>query len=207
MSDSDAPRGITFRETMSGPFALSETDPERGRATGVRNDDVLALHVTIRIDDLEQFDADPEHAGAIEGEVDFEPLGGVFPARDGRFNLFSPTDEPHLKRMVYEVAFEVNGEPHYLAGHKDVRDDPGFDVWADTTTLYTRLYRGTDTSGRVVGAGILTLGVDDLVRLVSTIRPTGIDSAADGARAVAAFGRFFLGALWERYAALADRHA
>jgi len=199
--------GITFRETMSGPFALGETDPERGRATGARNEETLFLHATIHIPDLARFEADPEHAGTIEGEVAFEPLGGAYPARGGRFSLFSPTDEPRLRRMVYEVAFEADGEPYYLAGHKDVRDDPGFDLWADTTTLYARLHRGADAGGAVVGAGVLRLGVDDLARLVSTMRATGTGSAGDGVGAVATFGRFFLGALWERYAALAPRHA
>ena len=209
MPTSDQPQrpGITFRETMRGPFALSEVDPERGRATGARANDELILNATIYIDDIERFEADPEHAGRIEGEVIFEPLGGPFPARGGRFNLFSPADEPDLKQMIYEVAFEHEGEPYYLAGHKDVRDDPGFDAWSDTTTLFTRLHRGTDASGPVVGAGVLSLGIDDLARLVATIRATGTESAGEGVGAVAAFGKFFLGALWERYAALASRDA
>lgn len=207
--DPNASTGVTFRETMSGPFALGEVDPEQGRATGARGGDTLALHATIRIPDIARFESDPEHPGTIEGEVVFEPLGGPFPARGGRFNLFSPADEPRLKRMIYEVGFEHDGQPYYLAGHKDVRDDPGFDAWTDTTTLYTRLHRGTDAGGAVVGAGVLSLGADDLTRLVSTVRATGTESVGEGAGAIAAFGRFFLGALWERYAAFAPspRHA
>lgn len=200
------PAGLTFRETMRGPFALGEVDPESGRATGARAGDALALHATVRIADVDRFVADPAHAGEIAGEVEFAPLGGTFPASGGRFNLFEPSETPGRKRMVYELAFAVDGVPHYLAGHKDVHDAPGFDLWADTTTLYTRLHRGPDASAPVVGAGVLTLGVDDLARLVSTIRPTDAAAAADGARAIGAFGRFFLGALWERYAAFASGH-
>lgn len=193
--------GITFRETMQGPFALGPTDPEAGRDTGRRDGSALALHARIHIPDLERFEADPQHAGHIEGEIDFTPFGTAIPATAGRFHLFSPTGEPRLKRMVYEVGFRHEGEAYYLAGHKDVRDDPGFDLWADTTTLYTRLHRGSDTSGPVVGAGVLSLGLAELARLVSTMRATDAGSAGERVRAVATFGRFFLGELWETYAA------
>ena len=45
-------------------------------------------------------------------------------------------------------------------------DDPGFDLWADTTTLFTRLHKGTDATGPVIGSGVLTLGVDDSYNFV-----------------------------------------
>jgi hypothetical protein len=105
--------------------------------------------------------------------------------------------------MVYEVAFRHDGTDYYLAGKKHVRDDPGFDLWNDTTTLRARLHEGLDASGPVVGAGVLRLGVDDLVRLVSTIRATNADSLAEKTRAIGAFGRFFMGELWTQYASRA----
>ena len=192
--------GVSFRETMQGPLALGETDPETGRQVGVQSGSTLALHARIHIADIERFEQDPEHLGMINGEVDFTPFGEALPTTTGRFNLFSPTDDPRLKRMIYEVGFRHENEDYYLAGHKEVRDDPGLDLWADTTTLYTKLHRGLDASGPVVGAGVLSLGVADLVRLVSTIRATDADSLGGRAKAVAAFGRFFLGALWDTYA-------
>lgn len=200
----ESPRpGIAFRETMSGPFALAESDPEAGAATGQRTGTTLALHASIAIPDLERFRAEADHAGEITGEVEFAPFGGRLGVTGGVFNLFERQADPGLKRMVYEVGFRHDGEDYYLAGHKDVRDDPGLDLWADTTTLYTRLHRGPSASGPVVGAGILSLGLPDLLRLVSTMRATGADGLADRAGAVAAFGRFFLGELWDTYAAQA----
>ena len=195
--------GIAFRETMSGPFALAESDPEEGAAAGRRTDTTLALHASIAVPDLAAFEADPDHAGEITGEVEFAPFGGRMRVTHGRFNLFEPADPPGRKRMVYEVGFRRERRCYYLAGHKDVHDDPGFDLWADTTTLYTTLHEGDDAGGPIVGAGILSLGVADLARLVSTIRATGADGVGDRASAVAAFGRFFLGELWDAYA----RHA
>ncbi len=59
----------------------------------------------------------------------------------------APTDDPKLKLMVYELGFEHGGEDYYLAGKKEVKDDPGFDLWSDTTTRYTKLHKGTDKSG------------------------------------------------------------
>jgi hypothetical protein len=203
-SDSSGP-GITFRETMSGPFALGDVDPEQGRRTGARTGTQLALHATIRVADVERFESDPGHEGHIEGTIDFGPIGMGMPSTGGRFSLFSPDGEAGRKRMVYELGFNHDGEDYYLAGYKDVHDDPGFDTWADTTTLFTRLHRGTDTNGSVVGAGVLTLGVDDLARMVSTMRAIDANGPAEQGRAYAAFGRFFLGELWKSYAALAPK--
>jgi cholesterol oxidase len=204
MTAPDAPGpGITFRETMSGPFALGDVDPEQGRRTGARMGTELALNATIRIADVERFEADPNHEGHIEGTVDFPPLGNGIPSTGGRFNLFSTEGEAGRRRMVYELGFSHEGEDYYLAGFKDVHDDPGLDAWSDTTTLFTRLHRGRDTSGSVVGAGVLSLGVEELARMVGTLKATEADGVGDRARAFAAFGRFFMGELWTSYAALA----
>lgn len=192
--------GLTFRETMSGGFALGETEPEPGRRRGEKGGSELSLHATIRIQDLKKFVADPSHNGDITGHIDFTPFGENIPAKTGIFNLFSPTGQPRLKLMVYEIGFEHKGAEYYLAGRKEVRDDPGFDLWKDTTTLYTRLHKGRDKEGPVVGAGVLSLGVKELIKLVSTMRAVNADSAKEKAEAVAMFGKFFLGELWKSYA-------
>ena len=192
--------GLSFDETMSGAFAMGEDDPEQGRTVGRQNDTELALHASVYIDDIDRFANDPDHEGQLTGSVEFAPFGGEVHATHGVFKLFSPGDEEALKWMVYELAFEHEGRPYYLAGKKEVRDDPGFDLWSDTTTLYTRLHEGRDPSGPVVGAGVLRLGVDDLARLVSTMRVPNADSLGDKAEALSTFGRLFLGELWDSYA-------
>lgn len=192
--------GVTFRETMEGSFALGETDPRAGRERGKATGNTLAIHCTVTIDDIRRFVSEPDHAGKLSGHVDFTPFGEQIPASAGVFNLFRPSESPGLKLMVYELAFEHEGRPFYLAGRKEVQDDRSVDLWSDTTTLYTRLHQGTDTSGEVVGAGILSLGPTDLVRLVSTLRATGAASKAEEAETLTLFGRFFLGELWGSYA-------
>lgn len=191
--------GITFDETMAGPFALGASEPEAGGAAGERAGQRLAMHATVTIVDLDGFTADPQHAGGLAGSVDFAPLGQGIPAEGGLFNLFSPTDDPAMRHMVYELAFTHDGKAYYLAGHKRVRNDPGFDLWSDTTTLYTTLHEGADKSAPVVGAGVLSLGLDDLMKLVASMRVTGSDDAIDKTATLAKFGQFFMGELWERY--------
>lgn len=192
--------GITFRETMAGGFSLGEQDPETGNRTGKAAGHILSMHATIAIDDIEKFVADAKHNGSISGSIDYPPIGENLPSKTGVFSLFSPTDDPHMRYMVYELGFEANGENYYLAGRKHVKDDPGFDLWSDTTTLYTRLHQGTDSQAPVVGAGVLSLGVTDLMSLLSTLRATNADTVNEKTKALTTFGRFFLGSLWDSYA-------
>jgi len=190
--------GLTFNETMSGDVILGATDPKTfDSATGKRGE--VAIHVSVLIDDIETFITNPSHPGRLTGHVSSALFGGDVPATKGVFNLFSPTNDPSLKLMVYELGFTYNGTSYYLAGRKEVRDDPGFDLWSDTTTLYTTLHEGADASAPAVGAGVLHLGVTELLGLVRSMHATNAESLSDGARAIERFGMFFLGSLWTRY--------
>lgn len=201
----DTPLGLSFRETMAGGFALGETDPQAGERRGKEAGTELTMNAAVIIRDLDRFVAEPAHAGEIAGHVTFPPLGADLPSKKGVFNLFSPSGDPRTKWMIYELAFEQGGRSYYLAGKKEVRDDPGLDLWKDTTTLLTRLHEGEDASGPVVGAGVLHLGPRELLKLVSTVSVQNAGSAAAQAAAVLKFGRFFLGELWDRYVKEANR--
>jgi hypothetical protein len=56
------------------------------------------------------------------------------------------------------------------------------------------LHEGSDASGPVAGAGILSLGVEALARMMSTMRPT-----EGGVEPLVKFGKVFLGSLWDTY--------
>jgi hypothetical protein len=185
--------GLTFDETMSGPVALGASDPKTGAASPEAAD--LAIHCEITIDDVDRFAEDREHTGSIVGTVDYGPFGSGIPAHDGIFNLFAPGG-PGEKVMEYRLGFEHGGTAYFLVGKKHVHDDPGFDVWKDTTTLFTVLHEGSDERGPVAGAGILSLGVAALTRMMSTMRPHG-----GGIEPMVKFGQVFLGSLWETYGA------
>jgi hypothetical protein len=185
--------GLTFRETMHGSVALGATDPEFGAAAANAAD--LAIHCDIAIDDVERFVADARHTGAITGSLVYEPFGGALPVTRGIFNLFAPGAAGE-KVMEYRLAFTHDREPYLLAGRKHVHDDPGFDLWRDTTTLYTVLHHGADESGPVAGAGILSLDLEALTHMLASMRP--LDGRFEP---VVVFGKLFLGSLWETYGA------
>jgi cholesterol oxidase len=191
--------GITFHEMMEGTFALGETDPHDGAEKGKAAGTTLSIACTVTISDVDRFIADPNHNGEIIGKVSFTPFGESIPADSGVFNLFSPTDDPTLKLMIYELAFSFDAQDYYLAGRKEVRNDPVYDLWRDTTTLYTTLHRGTGVAGPVVGAGILTIDLERFTKLISSIEVTNALSVADKARTLLNFGHFFLGELWDTY--------
>lgn len=191
--------GFTFDETMAGGFAMGETDPETGKLEGEREGSELSMHATVEIADIDRFIDNPEHRGRLSGTIDFTPFGEGLAAPDGVFNLFCPTTDPTLKLMVYELGFEHAGKGYYLAGKKRVRNAAVTELWKATTTLYTELHEGTDDSGPVVGSGVLSLSVKQLMALVSTMRVTGAESRAQEAEVLLKFGRFFMGDLWDTY--------
>ena len=59
------------------------------------------FHLTIRVDDLDAFVADPDMTAVAEGWVGCPPLGGQRPVERGVFNLFVP--EPRPEALEHEV--------------------------------------------------------------------------------------------------------
>lgn len=192
--------GISFQETMQGPFSLGATEPDAGAAAGKGVGTTLAIHVTVTVRDLDRFVADPNHNGTLAGTIDFAPLGMAMPTGAGVFRLFAPADAADTTLMVYELPFEHAGKAYYLAGAKHVHDDPGFDLWSDTTTLYTRLHEGSDTTGKVVGAGVLRLDAIAFAKVAASVRAVDASSPVEAARLIGQFGSFFARELWKSYA-------
>lgn len=195
----DPKPGVAFREMMSGPFALDESDPvagaKRGREQGLR----FVMNASIEVQDIERFANDPNHDGTITGHITFPKLGKDIPAKHGIFRLFSPGTDRDTTLMVYELGFEVDGRDYYFAGAKRVRQDPGFDLWSDTTTLYSRLHAGRDAKGRVIGAGVLTLTPWALVQMLPTIVTRNAHTLNERTRALYQFSKFFSGQLATTY--------
>ena len=191
--------GVSFDEVMKGNFVLGESDPVAGARLGKERGSELAMRATVTVHDVDRFISDPDHVGSLTAKIDFAPWGKGIPARNGVFKLFSTGEDSRTKLMVYELPLEHQGERYYLAGRKEVRDDPGFDLWADTTTLFTRLHRGSDKTGSVVGAGILSLGVIEFAKVLGSLHVIDVGDPATKARTLAKFGRFFAGELWDKY--------
>jgi cholesterol oxidase len=188
---------LTFDETMTGGFALGATEPEDGQKRGAAAGTMMKMNASIAIHDLDRFLNVPEHAGALTGTVDFSPIGNGMAATTGVFNLLKPGNTPDLKLFIYELGFEHAGKDYYLAGRKLVHE--GGNALRETTTLYTRLYEGRAANSPVVGAGVLTLEVEDIIRLLGTIRVHNARSVRDEVAGLERFGKFFLGELWVSY--------
>src|SRR5690606_13485182 len=101
------------------------------------------FHLTITVTDVERFVADPDHEASATGWVECDALGGRLPVQRAVFNLFVDSGEPDRVWMKYRLFFaDGAGNPLTFVGFKDVHDDPGIDLWPDTSTLYTRILAG-----------------------------------------------------------------
>jgi cholesterol oxidase len=195
----EQPASLEFTEEMKGFITFGEEDYDRGFRQGKRAKTACMFHLTITMDDIDRFLADPEHPGRAEGYVESAALGGRLPVSKGWFNLFvdASEDKPR-KLMKYRLLIEDGeGHPITLTGFKEVEDDPGFDLWSDTTTLFTRILAGHvepgEDEGEHVATGILHILPQDFAKQLSTFRV----HPAHRVDALARFSGAFAGDLWE----------
>ena len=194
-----AGEGTRFTEQMKGFVTLGETDSVRGWEQGRLLAQRFMFELTIIVPDVERFVASDDREGVAEGYVDCDLLGGQLPVRRGWFNLFVATDEAGTREMRYRLWFsDLSGAPITMYGYKVVRDDPGLDLWTDTSTLYITLLRGhipPGAEGEVMGAGVLRILPQDFARQLTTFRGSGKGPL----KAVAGFGAFFVKSLHDVY--------
>jgi hypothetical protein len=194
---------VQFTEEMLGHVTFGESDFARGAVAGRDGAGALKFHLTIVVDDIERFGSDPTRRAGAHGYLVCDALGGRLPVERGVFNLFVDT-EPGVKRMLYRLWFRDGaGHPLTMSGFKLVKDDAGFDVWKDTTTLFTRVLRGhveehAEESAEIVASGVLRIRVRDFARQLTTFRAGGPDAGAK-LGALAKFGTIFLSQLAEAY--------
>lgn len=189
---------------MAGHVAFGESDFARGRLRGRATDTKLLFHLTIETPAIDEFVADASHEAVATGWVRCHALGGRRVVERGRFNLFVETEDPGERRMLYRLHFRDGvGSPLTLVGHKVIANDRGFDLWPDTTTLFTQLLSGhveagDDDEAPSVAAGILRITPFSFARQLTTFRARGA-GAAGNVGALIRFGRLFLGELWRIY--------
>jgi len=194
---------VQFTEEMLGHVTFGESDFARGAAPERDGAGALKFHLTIVVDDIERFSSDPTRRATAHGYLDCDALGGRLPVERGIFNLFVDT-EPGVKRMLYRLWFRDGaGHPLTLSGFKLVKDDAGFDVWKDTTTLFTRVLRGhvaegDDDTADLVASGIIRIRARDFAKQLTTFRSSGPGIGAQ-AGALGKFGVIFTQQLAEAY--------
>jgi hypothetical protein len=158
--------GLEFGETMSGWIGIGEKNFVEGRIAGQQENTPIRFDAKIIIDDLDRFIHLPDHRARLEGTVTFNFLGGSMAMEDGVFNLFSVDPATGIRLMIYSFRFtDSRGEPYFLYGEKHLKDDPGFDLLEDMTTLFTTIYAGPDKQAPVYGAGQIFFDLEDVPAL------------------------------------------
>ncbi len=194
---------VRFTEEMLGHVTFGETDFSRGATAGRDGAGALKFHLTIEVQDIDSFSHDPLRPAVAVGYLQSDALGGKLPVEQGWFNLLVDV-APGVKHMLYRLWFRDGaGHPLTMTGFKLVKDDAGFDVWKDTTTLFTQVLRGhvaegEDATAEHVASGILKIRVRDFAKQLTTFRAGGPD-ARSKAGALVKFGWIFLGQLAEAY--------
>jgi hypothetical protein len=185
---------VRFTEEMLGHVTFGEEDFLRGAVAERDGAGALKFHLTIVVDDIQRFSRDPRRSAGAHGYLVCDALGGKLAVEHGDFNLFVDT-EPGVKQMLYRLFFRDGaGHPLTLSGHKLIEDNAGFDVWKDTTTLFTRVLRGhvqDDEGAEVVASGVLRIRARDFARQLTTFRGS--------VRGLLGFMTIFLGQLAEAY--------
>lgn len=195
---------IEFAEVMSGYVSEKATMFADAYADGEQAGNAMALHVTVTIPDVAVFLSEAEHAGTLSGHVDCALLGGICPVQSGTFRLMPNTADRDRKVMYYQVyATTPNGEQITFVGQKQVQHTAPLDMWHDTTTLFTNVFRGHVDPSKPAQAqcwltGILSLGLLDFMKVLRGLSATGPDGKTSMA-GLAAFGEFFAGKLWDVY--------
>lgn len=130
--------GVTFLESMSG---IVRGDPD---ATNPPGDETgkLAYNLELRIASLRAFLDAPVHEAEIAaGDIVWMPFVPKTAVRPGHCVLYR-RDPATRKRKYFDFAYGFPSGQGYdidVEGHKYLRDDPGFDVVTDMSTVHLTL--------------------------------------------------------------------
>ena len=168
--------GFRFTERMAGWFSPSVETPRAGE----RPADATPLSFVLTIEwlDLEALLADHAVEATTTGTLEAlslspEPLT----VTGGRFQLFVGQEDGGLHMVHRMPLVDGAGRAFFLEGHKVIRDDPGPDLWLDTTTLYYSVHAGGQGGPRL-GGGLVQVRVRDLLKQVTTLSSPGTSGLA-----------------------------
>jgi cholesterol oxidase len=195
---------------MAGYFHVGATDFREGWSEGRDGRSHMNLEITVHISVLEEMVRDPQHRAEVTGTVECAALSAhPMTVTHGEVRLLAiDREQVGAREMVYTLALEsVEGPRYEFRGRKDVHDDPGADLWSDTTTLSVVVRADDDVAGAEIGRGMLRLSAREFVRLVAGMRVTNARSVAEKLAARAAYGRFFAASLYDVYGGVFSRAA
>ncbi|MDH5676233.1 MAG: GMC family oxidoreductase N-terminal domain-containing protein [Myxococcales bacterium] len=196
--------GIRFTERMAGGFSTASLESfESAAAQGERDGSTMSFLLTIATDDLDATLASADRGMTIHGTVTAPSLDPQpMEVAEGRFELLD--DDPErvdtkLMRYRMKLISQTGGRTLAFEGHKLIHNDHSFDLWSDTTTLFTTVTDPAQPDGAPVGKGILRIAVSDFARQLTTMEVTGVHDPVERLRTTAKFGRYFAGSLFDIY--------
>ena len=200
----DRAPGIRFTEKMKGHFSLGKFDDYKAaERKGYEQKSSLAFVLTIVSQDLDTMLADQDHRANMTGTVVARALSDEsLVVSEGEFQLFvNDPQRPETKVMRYKMKLnDSDGNTWFLQGFKEIRNDAGPDIWADTTTLYITISEETDIGvKKEIGKGILHIDPVDFARQLTTMEVFNVSDAKKRLHYMAKFGCFFGGTLFDTY--------
>lgn len=201
---------MRFRDAMRGHLV-----PRAAGVAGSTTEVPLEAGLELVIADVGRFVTDPAHPATVTGTLRAPLFGGQARIVDGTAGILvdDGRDPTRLSMRYHLHLVGDDGRPWTVLGLKTVDSGSLRRLWAETTTLHTRVLAGhvdlpdgaaaTDGTDRiddaVIAAGVVRLGLRDVVRQVVTARATG-DGLGRRVRGRARFGAMFAGHLWDVYA-------
>jgi cholesterol oxidase len=177
--------GLQFTETMRGQLANQNCE----------------FTFTITSNDLDAMLTGEQHEAQIVGTVTAEALSPDPLLARGTFNLLvRDPNSVNTRLMRYRVVLTAEtGRQFFFDGTKKIHDDPGLDLWADTTTLFVTVHDADTERGPVIATGELHIHPEDFATQLSTLRALNAATLEQRLEGEAKFARFFAGALAEVY--------
>ena len=195
--------GLQFSEAMEGYFSTKVKDDYAAAARqGKADGSSFRLIATIISGDIELMMSEPDHAARLIGTVIAPALSPEpLTVSGGRFYLFIQDPQQfNVRTMRYTGTLTAeDGATYTFEGHKTIHNDPGFDVWSDTTTLFITVYAGQDDTGAIAGKGIIEIHVKDLAHQLTTMKVLNAQNLGQRLSIMARFGRFFSDEIFDIY--------
>ncbi len=171
-------------------------------AEGETKSQSLKFRLTINIPNIDDFINDKDLTAEANGYIDSPLFGGRCEVINGIFNLFVPSsssrDFDAIKEMHYTLKFkDQKNEVHTFYGFKNVHKQDPIQMWKDTTTLYTQIYKGEQREDPLY-AGVLRLNLKDFTKQMMTLNSNS-PSVLVRAHSIYKFMNVFAENLWESY--------
>lgn len=201
--------GVMFTETMKGYYSekITQVSEEKeiyknGFDEGKQANSGFEFTLTILAQNVDEFVENPSHQAAMAGTV-IAPHLSTKPisVSEGKFNFFvKDPSKPDQKYMQYQMKLHTEeGEVYFFKGYKDVKDDPGFDMWTDLSTLFVTVFSGENELGNIVGKGILHIEMADFAKQITTMKALNTKGLVNISKGLLAFGKLFGADVFDTY--------